>query len=587
MPNLLEKIRTEVEEIIKEYFRERGLAEPSAGLERPADWRHGHLATGLALRYAQTLNQPPLQLAEELAVRLRARAGHNLEKAEVAPPGFVNLFFSSAVFSQALGEILSAPDDYGRNDDLRGQKWVVEHTSPNPNKAMHLGHLRNNLIGMSLVRLLEWSGATVVADAVDNNRGVAIAKLMWGFLSRMRVDETAAPTPAVWRDRPIAWQTPESAGLRPDEFVSRCYVLGEEDYRARPEAQTAVRDLVSAWEANDAATRALWAHVLAYAYAGINRTLTRLGNRWDKVWHEHEHYELGKRWVEIGLERGIFRRLEDGAVLTDLADYRLPDTVLLKNDGGSLYITQDVALTAEKKKSYGADKLIWVIGAEQTLALKQVFAVCEQLGIGRLGDFTHVSYGYVGLKAKDGGFKKMSSRTGTVVLIDDLIDEVRERLLPRSGELAEVLALAAVKFGFLKAEREQNTVFDVAQSVRTDGDSGIYVIYTYARIQSLLRERPVLVLTPPRAAILGSLGELVGQLGFFPETVRRAREDYSPHHLVQSLLSICAAFNRWYGREKILDGGADETNKLAVARATAAVIKNGLVLLGINPIDRI
>lgn len=583
---------------VQGFFEELGISDAIIPVDRPADFRFGDMSTNVALRYAKVLKTNPVALAEQIVAHLSDKHIPEIAKIEVVKPGFINIFFTQAFYADVLKEILEKKSDFGKNEVLKDQKWVVEHTSPNPNKAMHLGHLRNNLVGMGLVRLLEWNGAEVVSDAVDNDRGIAIAKLMWGFLVHMRKGDMTPIDVSYWVAHPEEWFTPLEKETKPDVFVTNCYVLGETDFKADPKIEQTVRNLVIAWEAKDEAVWKLWAHVLHYAYEGIEGTLSRLGNHWDKVWHEHEHYQEGKDYVEAGLSKGVFKKLEDGAILTDLTSYDISDTILLKNDGTSLYITQDIALTALKKKFYGADKLVWVIGPEQSLAMQQLFAVCEQLEIGKVSDFAHVTYGYVGLKGEDGGFKKMSSRAGTVVLIDDIIDNVKEKILARETNekhkdpenlevLSEKLALAAVKFSLLRSERTQDLVFDVDRSIETSGDSGIYVLYAYVRTQSILRkklDRSEFVHSPTEE---GQEGDLVKLLMFFPEVVSRSREDLSVHHIAQYLLEVCSAFGTWYGKEVILDGSDREDYKLAITECVGITIKNGLDILGIGTVDTI
>jgi arginyl-tRNA synthetase len=511
-------------------------------------------------------------------------------------PGFINIFFTNEFFGHIINEVISSCDDFGKNNSLKNQKWIVEHTSPNPNKAMHLGHLRNNLVGMSLIRILSWNGADVFSDAIDNNRGIAIAKLMWGFLAHMRKDEQIPIEIDYWSLHSNQWLSPEESGVLPDIFVTRCYVLGEADFKKDPVIENKIREFVVRWESHDEKTWKLWSHILKYAYEGMNRTLNRLGNHWDKIWHEHEHYQEGKKFVMQGTKRGLFKKLEDGAVLTNLSKYNLSDTILLKKDGTALYITQDIALTALKKKKYHADKLIWIIGPEQSLVMQQLFAVCDQLGIGKLEDFTHVPYGYVGLKNIDGTFKKMSSREGTVILIDDVIDATRNKIIQRFisegresnsnlNDLSENMALAAVKFSILKPERNRDITFDVDESIETKGDSGIYVLYTYARIKSLLSKQE----TKNDIPIIQADQEenLVKLLMYFPEAVKKAKDDLSAHHVAQYLLEISASFNAWYAKETILDGSDKQDYKLTVTKAVGVVIKNGLSILGIKTVDKI
>lgn len=591
------KIIADIKSAITEFLSDCGIKDPEVNVEKPSDFKHGDISTNVALQYAKDVKVNPYELACRICEYLTAKKLATIKNVDVVKPGFVNITFSNTFYSALIREIISSSKTYGKNNSLDNSKWVVEHTSPNPNKAMHLGHLRNNLVGMSLVHVLEWNGADVVSDAVDNNRGIAIAKLMWGFLTHMKKENDIPADVNNWVSNPQQWYTPEEKKMLPDIFVTECYVLGESDFKKNKNVEDIVRKLVVQWETEDKDVRLLWSHVLSYAYEGMNRTLTRLGNHWDKIWHEHEHYQDGKRYVYEGLEKGIFNKLEDGAILTNLEKYKIPDTILLKKDGTSLYITQDIALTALKKQNYNADKLVWVIGPEQSLAMRQLFAVCEQLGIGQVSDFTHVTYGYVGLKAEGGGFKKMSSRAGTVILIDDVINTVKDKITERlnndqtktnenKDNLSEKMALAAVKFSILKSDRTQDLTFDVERSIETTGDSGIYILYTYVRTQAILRKAQS-VPNVPDCVDSGLEVDVVKQITHFPTVVNRAKEDFSAHHIAQYLLELCSSFNSWYGKETILDGSERESYKLAVTKSVGVVIQNGLSILGIDTVEEI
>ncbi len=593
-------------EAIENFSTHVGALDAPANLSLPPYEKHGDLTTNLPLRISKIIDKAPINIAEDLCEYLNKHTGELIEKAEAVNPGFVNIFLSKAARKEILDSILYDSESFFTLDTDKNTNWVIEHTSPNPNKAMHLGHLRNNLVGMSLSNLIEVCQGKVIRDAVDNNRGIAIAKAMYGFLALMRKSEETTIDIKTWVENKELWYTPEEKNMRPDVFVTYCYTGAEALLKAEGAennqdtagikdsrgTDSIIRQMVLDWENKDKNTWKLWEHILNYSYAGMNLTLKRLGNKWDNVWHEHEHYEKGKEYVEEGLKKGIFKKLDDGAVLTQIEEkYNIPETILLKNDGTALYITQDIALTDLKRKKYKADKLVWVIGPEQSLAMQQLFAVCEQLGIGKITDFIHISYGYMGLKDDEGRFKKMSSRAGTVLLIDDLIDTVKERIIEARGEenipndLAEKIALAAVKFSILKCERSLNVAFSIEESVSINGDSGVYVLYTYARIQSILREGQNRDIKP-----LPQTGEcavdVVRILNSYPMALSSARKHLSVHPVSHYLLSLCAEFNKFYGEEKVLDDGSNVPEKLAVLEAVAKTISHGLDILGIPTVER-
>lgn len=586
-----------VENAVKEWLGGQGVIDVCVTIERSSSPQFGEYASNVALRYAKELNNSPLEIANNLANFLNEKDIAGIRQFEAVAPGFLNIHLAADTFWNNV-TFINTDSTFGNNNERNGEKWVIEHTSPNPNKAMHLGHLRNNLVGMGIVRLLERSGAEVVSDCIYNDRGIAIAKVMYGYLSHMRKSTDTRIDIAYWNENRGEWFTPEEREQKPDLFVTECYVEGEKAM-ADSSAEAATRQMVVDWENGDGATLELWKYVLSIAYDGIDRTLGRLGNHWDKIWYEHEHYKEGKQYVTEGLEKDVFSKLEDGAIITKLEEqYGIPDTVVLKKDGTSLYITQDIALTDLKKKTYGAQKLVWVVGPEQSLAFKQMFAVCEQLGIGKVDDFAHVTYGYVGLKDEDGSFKKMSSRAGTVVLIDDVIDEVKAVIHARlvednrhegseADELAEKLALAAVKFSFLRSDRNQDISFDISQSVDVHGDSGMYVMYSFVRTQSIIEKFTGDISTIQTPDNVQEEGSVLRTLLYYPEVIKKAQDDLSVHHVAQYLLELCGEFNSWYAKETILDGSDEEVNKVALVSAVSTVLKDGMSILGIDTVSRI
>lgn len=597
--NQIDTVLQNITQNLREYFQITPEVDFTVEYERTSNIKFGDFSTNIALKNAKNVGRAPIDLAQDITEYLINKQIPGIQKIEYVKPGFINIFFDTQFLQEFLNEILTQGSEFGKNKNLAHQKWIVEHTSPNPNKAMHLGHLRNNLVGMGIVRVLQATGAEVISDNVYNDRGIAIAKVMYGFLAHMKKDSSTETSLDEWIQDKNKWYTPEEKNMKPDVFVTECYILGEKDFKSNTEIEQYTRDLVVKWENNDSDVWELWKHVLAYAYKGIEQTLHRLGSHWDKIWYEHEHYQKGKDFVEQGLQKGVFKTLEDGAVLTHLEPYNISDTILLKKDGTSLYITQDIALTSLKKTTYNADKLVWVIGPEQSTAMKQLFAVCEQLGIGAVSDFTHVPYGYVGLKGEDGGFKKMSSRDGTVVLIDDVIDEAKQKIKQRfidekkdAGKdlehVSEVLALGAVKFSILRSDRTQDLIFDINQSINVNGDSGVYVMYSYVRTQSILKKSGQQV--TDSIAIPTQLQEeeeLLRSLLFYPDVIKRAGQDFSVHHIAQYLLELASAFNSWYGKEMIVDGSEREGYKLALTKAVGITIQNGLALLGIDVVEEI
>ena len=470
-----------------------GIKEANIKLEHPTELSHGDYSTNVAFMYSKNLLMTSKDLAGAVKKHIDDHSNENIEKIEVAGGGFINFFLSKRYFELVLEYILYTKKTFGFNKHLQGKTWLIEHTSPNPNKAMHLGHLRNNITGMAIANIAEANGVTVIRDAVDNNRGIAIAKLMWGYLKFANAQGKEITDIDYWYNNQEEWQTPEDKNMRSDRFVDYLYVKASDDFKNET-VEKAVRDLVVKWEANEEKVLTLWKKVLSYSYKGQEMTLKRLGNKWDYVWHEDEHYAEGKNMVTEGIQKGVFQILSDGAVLTNLEKkYNLSDTIVQKKDGTSLYITQDLALTKLKKEKFNPDKMFWVIGPEQSLAMKQMFAVSEQLGIGNRDEFIHIPYGYMSLK--DEG--KMSSRKGTVIYIDDLIDTIKEKVIKKISEsikkseidtIAEKVALGAVKYSILKTARMTDTQFDIDTSISFEGDSGPYLQYTTVRAKSVLRK---------------------------------------------------------------------------------------------------
>jgi len=370
-----------------------------------------------------------------------------------------------------------------------------------------------------------------------------------------------------------------------------------------------VRQIVINWEAEDDKTWALWRKVLDYVYEGQQKTLKRLGSHWDHVWHEHEHYKSGKQFVDEGLKKGIFKIGQNGAIVTNLADYHIPDTVVIKADGTALYITQDLALTRLKFDTYHPDKAFWVVGPEQSLALQQMYAVCEQLEITKKANCTHLTYGYMSIKNQG----KMSSRMGNVIYIDDLLDMAKngvKQIMAESDfnpdeldKISEQIGMGAVKYSILKNGRLVDMAFDLESSISMQGNSGPYIQYTYARCKSVIEKGKKIERSFkfPISNFQLNTEEtvLLRFLYRFPEVVAQAGLDYVPHLICTYLYELAQHFNTFYNKHSILgikskkqevenkENESSETSlRLALTQATAQVLKNGLNLLGIQTPER-
>ena len=592
-------MKNNLEQSIKNVLAELNIECESVALEHPAELVHGDYSTNVALSCAKAAKQNPRALAEQILAGLQKNNISGVEKIEIAGPGFINFHLSKEFFIESVREIGAAKDAFGKTQIFNGQTWAIEYASPNPNKAMHLGHLRNVLTGVSLCNILEANGAHVIREMVDNNRGIAIAKLMWGYLVGAKKDGARIEDVAYFVAHENEWQVPADRNETPDRFVDTLYVAGAGEYEADPLVAEKVKDLVVRWEAKDENVWKLWEKVLSYAYDGQKKTLDRLGAHFDYIWHEHEHYQKGKDFVEKGLAQNVFKKLDDGAILSDLEKMGLTDTVVVKKDGTALYITQDLALTDIKKKKHNADKMIWIIGPEQSLAMQQLFAICEQLGIGMRSEFVHVAYGYMSIK----GQGKMSSRKGNVMYLDDVLDEAKERIqavmkdrVPANTLEAdsEKIAHAAITLGILKAGRMTDIAFDLDEALRLEGDTGPYLEYSAVRARSLVQKarkqlrsslmRKVQRLFRKESIIDMPVSDLEKYLYRFPEVVAKAGTELSPSTIANYLIELAGLFNGFYAQGQIIDQSKLNVSmhKVAITEAFAIVMKNGLNLLGIS-----
>lgn len=556
----------------------------------------------------KTSKKNPEQTGEEIGKYLvencRAIAAYNVVK------GFLNLVIAPAAWVGLLNDI--------NTDEHFGEKAVtdnsplamVEYSSPNTNKPLHLGHVRNNLLGWSLSQIMEANGYKVVKTNIVNDRGIHICKSM------------------------LAWQkwgegiTPEKAGKKGDHLIGDFYVAFDKHYRAELKEMTdkfmaeglsedeakakaekesplmqEAHDMLVKWEANDPDVRALWEKMNSWVYAGFDETYKALGVSFDKIYYESNTYLVGKKKVEEGLEKGLFIRKDDNSVWADLTDEGLDQKLLLRADGTSVYMTQDIGTAQMRFADYPIDKMIYVVGNEQNYHFQVLSILLDRLGFKWGKDLVHFSYGMVELPNG-----KMKSREGTVVDADDLVASMIENAKTLSedkvnklegiteeekNEIARIVGMGALKYFILKVDARKNMLFNPEESIDFNGNTGPFIQYTYARIRSILRKAEAQnIVLPTLLADDAPLNEkeieLVQKLNDFGAAVAQAGIDYSPSGIANYCYELTKQFNQFYHDYSILgaDTEAEKITRLVIAKNVAKVIKNGMALLGIEVPER-
>ena len=535
------------------------------------------------------------QLGEFLTQQLPQVSGFNVVK------GFLNISFSDAFFIESLKQMHGQPE-YGRAESS-GRALLVEYSSPNTNKPLHLGHIRNNLLGYSVSEILKAAGHKVYKTQIINDRGIHICKSMWA-----------------WREFGQG-QTPEQLGIKGDKLVGNYYVkfdhvykeqqreliaqgLSKEEAEAQAPALLAAKAMLRSWEAGDDEVVALWKRMNQWVYDGFEATYDKLGVDFDQNYYESETYLLGKQDIENGLNQGVFYRKDDGSVWCDLTDEGLDHKIVLRSDGTSVYMTQDIGTAAQRMADYpDADGMIYTVGNEQDYHFKVLFLILSRLGYSWAKNLYHLSYGMVDLPSG-----KMKSREGTVVDADDLIEQMVQTAQAITQELGKIddlsqdqraslfntIGLGALKYYILKVDPKKRILFNPEESVDFQGNTGPFIQYAYARIQSILRKSgntgPVedgtiqwqgLNLEQRERALLKTLMQ-------FPDKVTEAAAAYSPAIIANYTYDLVKEFNTFYQNVSIL--GAKEAGlmdfRLALAELTGRVIKSSCTLLGIEVPDQ-
>jgi len=479
-----------------------------------------------------------------------------------------------------LESIFKLKEGYGRIREIINRKKkemkriVIEYPSPNTNKPLHFGHIRNILLGKSLSNLLEYKGHKVFQVNLYNNRGIHICKSMLAYKK---------------------WGNNEEPDKKSDHYVGDFYVkyseMAEKDENLEKEAY----NLLRSWETGDENTLNLWKKMNNWVLEGFKVTFKKLGISFDKEYFESDLYLKGKDIIIEGLRKGIFEQTEDGAIFVRLKDkYNLPDKFLIRSDGTSIYITQDIYLAYKKKEDFNYDRSIYVVADEQNQHFKWLFAILDILGFKE--DNYHLSYGMIDLPSG-----KMKSREGTVVDGDDVIEEVENLALievnnrypkiPESEKLrrAKIIGLAALKFYILKYSAVKGFVFKPDESISFEGETGPYIQYCYARIESIISKSKIKVSTNVKWDLLTHKNELelIKQMTFFPEIIDSAEEKYNIHLIAQYLLTLCQIFNSFYSSCQVISDNRElENARLLLIKCVQIIIKIGLNILGIETLDK-
>ena len=565
----------------------------------------GHL-TLVVFPFVRLARKKPEEVAQEIGEQLQQTdivASFNVVK------GFLNLVIAPKAWIDLLADI-DAADKYGFVPVTdQSPLMMIEYSSPNTNKPLHLGHVRNNLLGWSLAQLEEANGNRVVKTNIVNDRGIHICKSM------------------------LAWvkygngETPETSGKKGDHLIGDYYVafdkhyreevkelqarymaegLNEEEAKAKAEQEAPLikeaHEMLVKWEQGDAEVRALWEKMNSWVYAGFDETYKALGVSFDKIYYESNTYLVGRKKVEEGLEKNLFIRKADNSVWADLTAEGLDQKLLLRSDGTSVYMTQDIGTAEMRFNDYPIDKMVYVVGNEQNYHFQVLSILLDKLGFEWGKSLVHFSYGMVELPNG-----KMKSREGTVVDADDLIAEMKrqarqtidaagkfgERTEEEKDEVARIVGLGALKYFLLKVDARKNMLFNPAESIDFNGNTGPFIQYTYARIRSILRkaEAEQMQVSCNFAATpeISTKEEAVVQhLSDFASVVRQAGEEYAPNAIANYCYELAKEYNQFYHDYKML-GETDENKRqfrLVLSRNVAKVLRLGMGLLGIEMPER-
>ncbi|MCQ2310396.1 MAG: arginine--tRNA ligase [Paludibacteraceae bacterium] len=595
---LEEILKSKVKEAVRTLYQFEA-TDAMIQLQKTRPEFEGHI-TLVVFPFVKLARKAPQQVAQEIGEYIVHCQLSTVNRFN-AVQGFLNLTIADSYWLQLLHEIATDPN-YGTvspSGETHGRGlMMVEYSSPNTNKPLHLGHVRNNLLGYSIARIQEANGWKVVKTNIVNDRGIHICKSMLAWLKFGN------------------GETPETSGKKGDHLIGDYYVRFDKEYKKEVadlmaqglDEETAKREaplmkeaqaMLLKWEQGDPEVRALWEKMNAWVYAGFDETYRQMGVSFDKIYYESNTYLEGKSEVEKGLQSGVFYRREDGSVWADLTKDGLDEKLLLRQDGTSVYMTQDIGTAKLRFQDYPIDKMVYVVGNEQEYHFKVLSLLLDRLGFPFGKELVHFSYGMVELPNG-----KMKSREGTVVDADDLmaamISDAKEiskdkvNTLPditpeEADEIARKVGLGALKYFILKVDPRKNMLFNPAESIDFNGNTGPFIQYTYARIQSVLRKSPtsnsVSGLSSNSVSGLNDKElSLIQRLAEYPSVVKQAGDDFSPAVICNYAYVLAQEFNSFYHDYSILNEENEQVRafRLTLSASVAKVIASAMSLLGID-----
>ena len=577
-------ILTQLAQILQDCFGDQHVETPLDIFEIPPDATFGDIAFP-CFAFSKIVKKNPVLIAQDIVAAIQKKPHALIERAH-AKGAYVNFFLSAKILAKKIIPLTFADPLYGIKQKGKTKSIVLEYVSPNTNKPLHLGHMRNAFLGDSIAQLIKATGQKVYKTCLVNDRGIHICKSMVAYQDSIKGKGQTLPTP-------------KTKNKKGDHFVGDYYVLFETMLKKDPSLQDSATECLKKWEAQDKQTRMLWKKMNTWVLKGFASTFKEIGISFDKTYYESEIYNQGRDRIIQAVENGIFKKDETGAVFASLEEYGLPNKVLLRQDGTSIYITQDMHLAYKRAKDFKNARTLYVVGSEQDMYFRQLFAILKLMGFGDEKNLVHISYGIVNLPEG-----RMKSREGTVVDADDLIKELKtmvfkildtrdEKLHKKERERrAHAIALAALRYYILEVNPVSDMVFNPKESISFHGRTGPYIQYTYARLKSIIRKS-----TLSERSISKKRGEasyswnpeknLLILLTQFSYLTQEAADSYIPSMVARYIYRLAKTANEYYHEHPILTAPKEERGaRLSITLATSQVLKEGLALLGISVLEK-